>query len=78
MLPLCGHSADSNSQMVASLTSGEPHFITERSLVSFFAKAYVKGLVHIKSADMLLQLQRVVEHCNVFVAGGSHRRALLT
>ena len=25
-----GHSADSNSRMVASLTSGEPHFITEK------------------------------------------------
>ena len=43
-----GHSAGSNSQMVASLTSGEPHFITERSPVSFFAKAYVKGLVYYK------------------------------
>ena len=33
-----GHSADSNSRMVASLTSGEPHFITEKKSGQFLCK----------------------------------------
>ena len=33
-----GHSADSNSRMVASLTSGEPHFITEKKSGHFLCK----------------------------------------